>query len=144
MGRAYRIAMDALEKGEPYDADALAREIFAISNRGYTPGFLVGNPGEKGIWFEKNAEIKEEEFIGIVRGYDAETGLARIEVKNRFDLGDRVRLIGPRSETEFVLERIVGPEGDEKTCAHGGSFDVDVAVPGDPGEFALLRKLPKR
>jgi putative protease len=86
VGRAYRLAMDALESGIPYDADSLAREIFAISNRGYTPGFLVGNPGEKGIWFEKNAEIKEEEFIGVVRGYDAATGLARIEVKNRFDL----------------------------------------------------------
>ncbi|MFZ3232830.1 MAG: U32 family peptidase, partial [Patescibacteria group bacterium] len=86
VGKAYRIAMDALEKGEAYDMEKLSREVFAISNRGYTPGFLVGNPGEKGIWFEKNGEIKEEEFIGIVKSYDASTGLARLEVKNRFDV----------------------------------------------------------
>ncbi len=86
VGKAYRIAMDALEKGEPYDMEKLSREVFAISNRGYTPGFLVGNPGEKGIWFEKDGEIKEEEFIGIVKSYDASTGLARLEVKNRFDV----------------------------------------------------------
>lgn len=41
-----------------------------------------------------------------------------------------------------MLEKIVGPEGDEKSCAHGGSFDVDIKVPKDPGEFALVRKMP--
>lgn len=47
VGRAYRPALDAVEKNMRYDAMKLSEEVFAISNRGYTPGFLVGNPGEK-------------------------------------------------------------------------------------------------
>lgn len=47
VGRAYRPALDAVEENQEYDAMKLSKEVFAISNRGYTPGFLVGNPGEK-------------------------------------------------------------------------------------------------
>lgn len=67
MGRAYRVALDAVENNETYDAVGLSKEVFAISNRGYTPGFLVGNPGEKAIYFEKNIDLHEEEPVGIVK-----------------------------------------------------------------------------
>lgn len=67
VGRAYRPALDAVEQGKKYDDTILAEEIFAISNRGYTPGFLVGNPGEKGIYFEKNQDLHEEDPVGIVK-----------------------------------------------------------------------------
>lgn len=67
VGRAYRPALDAVEKNEEYDIMGLSEEVFAISNRGYTPGFLVGNPGEKAIYFEKNKELHEEEMAGVVR-----------------------------------------------------------------------------
>ena len=40
VGRAYRPALDAVEKNMEYDAMKLSEEVFAISNRGYTPGFL--------------------------------------------------------------------------------------------------------
>jgi putative protease len=140
VGRAYRPALDAVEWGESYDAVALSREIFAISNRGYTPGFLVGNPEAKGIYFEKNAELKEEDFIGIVRGYNPETRLATVEVKNRFDIGETARVISPETSFEFVIEKIIGPDGSEKEAAHGGSFDVQILLPNPPGDYAILRK----
>lgn len=140
VGRAYREALDAVEADKPYDMEKLVKEVFAISNRGYTPGFLVGNPGDKGIWWEKNGEIKEEEYVGIVRGYSAETGRATVEVKNRFDLGDHFRIVSPTKSVEFTLTRIIGPKGEELEAAHGGSFNVEIEVPEDPGEWALLRK----
>ena len=143
VGRAYRAAMDAVEAGELYDADMLANELFAISNRGYTPGFLVGNPGEKGIWFDKNGEIKEEEYIGIIRSYDAEKKLAEVEVKNRFDLHDLVKAITPDAQFTFNIETILDPKGESRDSAHGGSFHVWINCPENPGEWALLRKAMK-
>ncbi|OIP52826.1 hypothetical protein AUK10_03270 [Candidatus Gracilibacteria bacterium CG2_30_37_12] len=140
VGRAYRGALDAVEKGETYDADTLGKEVFAISNRGYTPGFLVGNPGEKAIWFEKNGEIKEEEYLGIIREYDADRQMCRVEVKNRYNLGDLVKIIGPDRTFEFNVEKILDPKGEEKDAAHGGNFDIWMNCPENPGEWALLRK----
>lgn len=140
VGRAYRTAIDAVERDEPYDDVALSREIFAISNRGYTPGFLVGDPKEKGIYFAKNEELKEEDYLGRVLGYDAESGMARIEVKNRFDVGDRLRIISPTDSIEMDLMKIRNPHGEFVQSAHGGSFDVWIPMPKDMGEYAIVRK----
>lgn len=139
-GRAYRKALDAVEKGEKYDAQELSKELFAISNRWYIPGFVLGDIAEKTIYFEKNAELKEEDFVWIIRNYDEETKMAEIEVKNRFDLWDILRVITPDETWEIKVEKIVDPRWDNKQSAHGGSFRVYINLDKNPGNWGLLRK----
>jgi putative protease len=161
VGRAYRPALDAVEKRETYDIAALSDEVFAISNRGYTPGFLVGNPGEKGIYFEKNKELHEEEMAWVIPNSEndsvipAEAGIqsipenlkkllkewkvARIQVKNRIDMGDKLRMISPTQSVEFTLEKIYSLTGEELQSAHGGAVDVYITVPEAPTEYAIIR-----
>lgn len=64
VGRAYRPALDAVEQNMVYDAMELSKEVFAISNRGYTPGFLVGNPGKKAIYFKKIKNFTKKKWQG--------------------------------------------------------------------------------
>jgi U32 family peptidase len=156
VGRAYRPALDAVEQGIAYDTMELSKEVFAISNRGYTPGFLVGNPGEKAIYFEKNKELHEEEMAGVVMSYQwldispesipqdikslLEQGkIARIQVKNRIDVGDKLRMISPTQSVEFNLQKIYSLTGEEVSSAHGGHVDVYITVPERPTEYALIR-----
>ena len=139
VGRAYRRAIDAVERGESYDALAYAEDIFAISNRGYTAGFLVGDPREKGIYYEKNREYHEEDFIGIVRERTAE-GLYRIEVKNRFEVGQTLKVVNPDHTTTWTLMDIRTADGESVDVAHGGGRDVYIALPEDMGDFAILRR----
>ena len=159
VGRAYRPALDAVEKGESYDIAKLSDEVFAISNRGYTPGFLVGNPGEKAIYFEKNKDLHEEDPIGIVKGYDKKRKMARIEVKNRIDLGEPLVLISPSQRVNYTLDSIIAdsillanpkaedasftevPEnGETRESGHGGHIDLWINVPEKPADYAIIRK----
>ncbi|MDD2565349.1 MAG: U32 family peptidase C-terminal domain-containing protein [Candidatus Gracilibacteria bacterium] len=140
VGRAYRQAIDAVEAGEKYNTKELINELFAISNRGYIPGFITGDVGASSIYYEKNSELKEEDFVGIIREYDENNKLALIEVKNRIDLGQTLRLISLNKSFEFKLEKIIDMKGENKTEAHGGSFNVWINMSDNPGEFALLRK----
>jgi putative protease len=159
VGRAYRPALDAVEQGLEYDAMKLSKEVFAISNRGYTPGFLVGNPGEKWIYFEKNQDLHEEDPVGIVKGYDAVRQMARIEVKNRIDLSDKLILLSPSQRVEFSLTDIIADpillkdpksevashsevptNGEKKESGHGGHIDLWINVPEMPEEYAIIRK----
>lgn len=159
VGRAYRPALDAVEKGETYDAMKLSDEVFAISNRGYTPGFLVGNPGEKAIYFEKNVDLHEEDPVGIVKGYDEAKKMARIEVKNRIDVGDALILLSPSQRVEFSLTSImadpillndpksevashneVPANGESRESGHGGHIDLWINVPEKPADYAIIRK----
>ena len=159
VGRAYRPALDAVEKSESYDIAKLSDEVFAISNRGYTPGFLVGNPGEKAIYFEKNKDLHEEDPIGIVKGYDEKRKMARIEVKNRIDLGEPLVLISPSQRVNYTLDSIIAdpillanpkaedasftevPEnGETRESGHGGHIDLWINVPEKPADYAIIRK----
>lgn len=150
VGRAYRPALDAVEKNETYDTMKLSEEVFAISNRGYTPGFLVGNPWEKWIYFEKNQELHEEEMAGIITISEEDVPknlktlikngmVARIMVKNRIDIGDKLRLISPTQSVEFTLEKIYSLNGEEVVSAHGGHVDVYITIPVAPTEYAIIR-----
>ncbi|MBP9779301.1 U32 family peptidase [Candidatus Gracilibacteria bacterium] len=169
VGRAYRPALDAVEENQEYDAMKLSKEVFAISNRGYTPGFLVGNPGEKGIYFEKNQDLHEEDPVGIVKGWckcppvkgGGEAGgfMARIEVKNRIDINDKLILLSPSQRIEFSLTDIIADpillkdpksevashtevptNGERKESGHGGHIDLWINVPEEPTEYAIIRK----
>lgn len=76
----------------------------------------------------------------MVKSYDATSGMACLVVKNRFDVGDTLRVISPTDSVEMVVQNIQNEAGESLTSAHGGSFDVWIALPKDMGEYAILRK----
>ena len=141
VGRAYRPAIDALNNHQPYDTDALISELFALSNRGYTAGFLTGDLANNSIRYDMNKEIREEDFLGIVREWDGERKMARIEVKFRFDLGDSVRVIGPTQVQHITIDRIIATkDGLDRQAAHAGDFDVWIPLPEAPEEYSIIRR----
>lgn len=163
VGRAYRPALDAVEKNETYEIAELSDEVFAISNRGYTPWFLVGNPGEKAIYFEKNVDLHEEDPVGIVKGYDEAKQMARIEVKNRIDIGDTLIILSPTQRVSFTLDSIIADpillndvksedasydtvptNGDSRESGHGWHIDLWINMPEKPAEYAIIRKTVKK
>ena len=140
VGRAYRKAVDAAQKWEKYNTPELIKELFAISNRWYIPGFITWDLWDKSIYYEKNSELKEEDFVWIVRWYDNQKKIALVEVKNRIDLGDVLRLISPGFDFEFKLEKIIDLKWEEKEAAHWWGFNVWINMDENPGEYALLRR----
>ncbi|MDN5353149.1 MAG: family peptidase [Clostridiales bacterium] len=95
--RAYRKAIDtyyADPQNYTYDPEWF-EEIRKVSHREFTSGFYEGNPGADGQLYGSSAYIRTYDFIGLVKSYDPETGMACIEQRNRFKRGDRIEIIGP-------------------------------------------------
>ncbi|MBF0913689.1 U32 family peptidase C-terminal domain-containing protein [Candidatus Gracilibacteria bacterium] len=163
VGLTYRKAIDAVEKGEDYDAEKLAEELFAISNRGYIPGFLVGNPSSNAQFYERNGSFGTKAFLGILRDYDEEHKLVRVEAKNKFHLGDKIEIVSPSGIKEAKVEKIYKTTlnhgtkragttftdfeykfdpnlAQEVDVAHGGGYEVWINMDEKPEEFSLIRK----
>lgn len=160
VGRAYREALDKVEAWEKYDVQKLADELFSIANRGYIPGFLAGNPGANAQFYERNGGFQTKIFLGIIRNFDEKNGLARIEVKNRFNLWDAIEIVTPEwiyhDEVKMIKKITTAnnstgragfrpDEYDERlsedaTSAHGWWYEVWINMKKDYGEFALIRK----
>ena len=101
--RAYRIALDAIAAGTftPELVEELLREVFTTNNRGYIPGFLVGNPKEKAQEYAERQGFATHQFAGVVRG--REGNRLTIECRNRLDLGDKLEFCFPQKAQDFEL-----------------------------------------
>lgn len=90
--KAYREALDAyLRDPENYRFDpAWLEEISKVSHRRYTTGFLFGDPGPSGQHYEGEIYRRSHAFVGLVRDYDGSAGMALVEQRNRFAVGDEI------------------------------------------------------
>lgn len=68
-------------------------ELAKLSHRGYTTGFLFGEPRFVGQEYD-SAYIRSHEFVGLVEEQRAD-GSTSIEVRNRIRIGDELEFIGP-------------------------------------------------
>jgi len=157
---AYKEAIDAVEAWKKYDAKKLAEELFSIANRWYIPGFLAGNPWSNAQCYEKNWSFQTKVFLGIIRNFDKKNKLARIEVKNRFNLWDNIEIVTPnwtfKSKVETIKKITTAnnsttkpwfrPEiyddklSEDTISAHGWGYEVWINIDKDYGKFAIIRK----
>lgn len=104
--RQYRLALDevikAMEGGTPLseitvDASYLAN-LAKVSHRRFTTGFYFGQPGPEGHNYETSAYVRDYAFIGLVKEYDAATGYALVEQRNKMTVGEQIEVFGPKGE----------------------------------------------
>jgi U32 family peptidase len=126
VARAYRQAIDEMAAGKPFNP-AHIKELAKASNRGFFPGFLMGNPQEKAQEYEKNHNYQTSEFIGVVRAvHDAKTAgnrLYEIEVKGRFDTPDKCEIMTPDADYIQKIDTFFTPDRKEIATIHPGQKD---------------------
>ncbi len=92
VARTYRKAIDDyLESEEKYRANMewYLEEISKCTYRQFTTGFYFGKPDESTQIYNSNTYVNEYTYLGIVEEVSGD-GLARIEQKNKFCVGDRM------------------------------------------------------
>ena len=104
--QAYRKALDAYyadPEGYVFN-DSWYEEILKVSHRDYTTGFLFGKPKPEAHNYETSAYIRNYDFVGLVLAYDADSGIATVEQRNNFRIGDEVEITGP--QTELYVQQV--------------------------------------
>ena len=114
--RAYRKAIDEFYKDpENYQYDPeWFEEIQKVSHREFTSGFYNQKPTHEDQLYTTSSYVRTYDFIGIVKSYDVETGLATIEQRNNFKVGDKIEIIGPEY---YYSEQVVEAMFDENDKA---------------------------
>jgi putative protease len=146
--QVYRRAIDDAVAGRPFDM-AMMDELEGLANRGYTEGFYRRHPPGEYQNYERGASRGDrQQFVGDV--LEAVNGELTIDVRNRFETGDRLELVTPAGNHEFCLESMTGRDGAAADVAPGSGHVVRIRVPetvdlATIGPYALLvRYLPRR
>jgi U32 family peptidase len=136
--QAYRQAIDDARAGRPFDP-TLVTQLDDLASRGYTPGFFDRHPDQDyQNYLSGLSQLGASRYVGDVLGYV--DGLAEIEVKNRFAVGDTVDLIHPAGNSRHVVSQMekVGPDGTATATdvAPGNGYTVRIRLPaGKAGGF---------
>ncbi len=142
--KVYREALDAyLADPQNYLCTPSWREeISKVSHRSYTTGFLFGNPGGSGQHYEGEIYKRSRAFAGLVRDYDCASGMALVEQRNRFAVGDEVEILVPRgSNFNQKITKIIDEEGNSVEAAPHPQQKVLVPFDRAVPEYAILRKI---
>lgn len=90
----YRRAIDEAVAGKPFDM-AMMDELEALSNRGYTEGFLRRHvPQEYQTYEQGSSYLGTQQVVGTISAREGQW--LTVEVKNQFRPGDQLELITPQ------------------------------------------------
>ncbi len=136
--QSYRQAIDYAVAGKPLDPRLLSA-LEGLANRGYTSGFYERHPDQDyQNYLRGHSESDRSLYVGDVLGYEAD-GMARIAVKNRFGIGDRLEIIHPSGNREVLLEILQNREGTAVKIAPGSGHEVRMPLPAGLEQAFIAR-----
>ena len=137
--QVYRRSIDDAVAGRPFNP-ALLGELEGLANRGYTDGFYQRHhEHEMQNYLRGHSESGRSQYVGDVMGWDATRGLAQIEVKNRFSVGDRIEVIHPSGNYEMMLECMENADAKPISVAPGSGHRVWIPLAAELQGAMLAR-----
>jgi U32 family peptidase len=137
--QTYRQAIDDALAGRPFQPELLGI-LDNLANRGYTDGFYQRHhTQEQQNYLSGYSRSHQQQFCGEISAYDSQSGLADIQVKNKFAVGDRIELILPSGNRDMVVERMFDKYGNAVQEAPGGGYEVKIPVPVADAHGLLAR-----
>jgi putative protease len=135
--QVYRQAIDDAMKGRPFDLELLGA-LDALASRGYTNGFYERHhTHEQQNYLRGHSESFRQQYVGDI--VSCENGMAEIDVKNRFSVGDRLEIVHPSGNSIVELKEMQSLEGEALTVAPGSGHHVRIPLQGEYAKGMVAR-----
>ncbi len=142
--QTYRQAIDDALTGRDFQPELIGI-LDNLANRGYTDGFYQRHhTHEYQNYISGYSKSHRQQFCGEIRHYDKTTGLAEIEVKNKFAVGDKIELILPEGNCDIIVEYMEDMYGRAMQEAAGGGYEVKIPLPETTTENGLIARYTYR
>jgi len=135
--QVYRQAIDDAVAGRPFNYSLLGA-LDALANRGYTDGFYERHhTHEQQNYMRGHSESFRQQYVGDI--VNCSNGIAEIDVKNKFQVGDKLEIIHPSGNHIVVLNEMKNLQGEVLTVAPGSGHHVRIPLPGDLSNGMVAR-----
>jgi len=127
--QSYRQAIDDAVAGRELDP-ALLGQLEGLANRGYTSGFFQRHtPESTQNYLRGYSESGRSLYVGDVLAFDEGRGLAQVNVRNKFAVGDWLEIIHPQGNHNVQLTHMENSEAVPMTVAPGSGHVVWLPLP---------------
>jgi putative protease len=122
--QSYRSAIDDAVAGRPFNKTLLGN-LEGLANRGYTDGFYERHHDKEYQLYMRGYSLSGRSlYVGETLDFDQATGRVKVDVKNRFSVGDKLEIIEPHGNQDIVLDAMWNMKGEPVTVAPGSGHFV--------------------
>ena len=127
--QVYRQAIDDAVACRPFNYSLLGA-LDALASRGYTDGFLERHhTHEHQNYMQGHSESTRQLYVGDI--VSCADGIAEIDVKNKFQVGDKLEIIHPSGNRIVELTGMKNMENEAMTIAPGSGHRVQIPLQGE-------------
>ncbi len=140
---AYRAALDSyLDNPDNYEfQEKWFTELCKASHREFYHGFYYSKPDSSGQNYSSSDYTREYSFIGVVRGFEHDTGLTIVEQRNKFSVGEDIEVFGPRTEyTDEIVREMYDEDNNPIESAPHPQQIIKIKLSKAYPENFILRK----
>ncbi|MEW6314183.1 MAG: tRNA 5-hydroxyuridine modification protein YegQ [Pseudomonadota bacterium] len=124
--QVYRQAIADAVAGRPFNPSLLGA-LDALASRGYTDGFYQRHhTHEQQNYLRGHSESTRQQYVGDI--VSCKNGYAEIDVKNKFQVGDKLEIIHPSGNRIVELAEMRGLEGEALSVAPGSGHHVCIPL----------------
>lgn len=135
--QVYRQAIDDAVAGRSFNYSLLGA-LDALANRGYTDGFYERHhTHEQQNYLRGHSESTRQQYVGDIVA--CENGIAVIDVKNKFRVGDRLEIVHPSGNRIVELTEMSSLAGETLTTAPGSGHRVQIPLQGELAKGMVAR-----
>jgi putative protease len=135
--QVYRQAIDDAVAERPFNLSLLGA-LDALANRGYTDGFYERHhTHEQQNYMRGHSESFRQQYVGDI--VSCANGMAEIDVKNKFQVGDKLEIIHPSGNQIVVLNEMRSLKGEALTTAPGSGHRVQIPLQGELAKGMVAR-----
>lgn len=114
--------------------------LFRCANRDAVPQFFDRKPDVDEQYYLGREEVSNQDFLGVVLGYDEDNGEAIIEQRNYFESGMEVEIFGPKIDNySFIIEYIKDETNNYLDAARHPKQIIKIPIKKKVEEFDLMR-----
>jgi len=139
--KAYREAIDDYFTSKAlYDSkkDYYMQQISKTGHRDLFTGFYL-NKAIDGQNLTNTVYNNTQEFLGVVIGYDPGSGLALVEQRNKFSVGDKVEFVKANGGFTQVVTEMYDAEGTPLSTAPHPQQKIKIKTTAPVEEFDIVR-----
>ena len=127
--QVYRQAIDDAAADHPFNLKLLGA-LDALANRGYTDGFYERHhTHEQQNYMRGHSESFRQQYVGDI--VSCKNGIAEINVKNKFSVGDKLEIIHPSGNHILELTEMKNRAGEAVSVAPGSGHYVHIPLQGE-------------
>jgi len=135
--QVYRQAIDDAVAGRPFNYGLLGA-LDALASRGYTDGFYERHhTHEHQNYMRGHSVSTRQQYVGDI--VSCSNGMAQIDVKNRFGVGDKLEVIHPSGNQIVDVNEMRSLDGASLSVAPGSGHRVQIPLSGNLEKGMIAR-----